>query len=122
MCHMPKNQPLNTSSRCGIECCKFIQPEVDNSNFPNGGISSMSIPTEPIGSIPRPPALIEGMREFAGGNLSRRELDSLFDAAVVDTIQRFEATGSPVITDGEQRKGSFATYPVEGLENLAPDG
>ena len=82
----------------------------------------MSIPTEPIGSIPRPPALIEGMRKFGAGGVSRDELDSLFEAAIIDTIQRFEATGSPVITDGEQRKGSFATYPVEGLENLAPDG
>jgi hypothetical protein len=29
--------------------------------------------------------------------------------AVRDTIVRFEATGSPVVTDGEQRKPSFAT-------------
>jgi 5-methyltetrahydropteroyltriglutamate--homocysteine methyltransferase len=41
---------------------------------------------------------------------------------VCDTIQRFEATGLPVITDGEQTKPSFATYPIQGLENLAPDG
>lgn len=38
------------------------------------------------------------------------------------TIELFEATGSPVITDGEQRKPSFATYPIHGLEDLAPDG
>jgi 5-methyltetrahydropteroyltriglutamate--homocysteine methyltransferase len=62
------------------------------------------------------------MQEFAAGRMSQEKLESLYDAAVVDTIQRFEATGSPVITDGEQRKGSFATYPIEGLENLAPDG
>ena len=82
----------------------------------------MSIPTEPIGSIPRPPELLQGIQEFGAGRLSKQELDSLYNAAILDTIQRFEATGSPVITDGEQRKGSFATYPVEGLENLAPDG
>jgi 5-methyltetrahydropteroyltriglutamate--homocysteine methyltransferase len=82
----------------------------------------MPIPTEPIGSIPRPPALLEGIREFSAGRLSEQELDSLYNAAVLDTIQRFEATGSPVISDGEQRKGSFATYPIEGLEHLAPDG
>src|SRR5207249_3755761 len=34
----------------------------------------------------------------------------------------FEATGSPVISDGEQRKPSFATYPVAGLETLAAGG
>lgn len=39
-----------------------------------------------------------------------------------DTIRRLEQTGSPVISDGEQTKPSFATYPLSGLTNLAPDG
>jgi 5-methyltetrahydropteroyltriglutamate--homocysteine methyltransferase len=82
----------------------------------------MSLPTEPIGSIPRPSALQEGMQAAAEGRLSQDELDALFDDAVRDTIRRFEATGSPVITDGEQRKPSFATYPVHGLATLAPGG
>ncbi|HEV8611504.1 MAG TPA: cobalamin-independent methionine synthase II family protein [Thermoanaerobaculia bacterium] len=82
----------------------------------------MPIPTEPVGSIPRPPELIEGMRAFASGNLSSDRMESLFDAAVRDTIRRFEETGSPVISDGEQRKPSFATYPIHGAKNLAPGG
>lgn len=82
----------------------------------------MSIPTEPIGSIPRPPALIEGIQAFNTGRIPPQELDSLYDAAIRETIQFFEATGSPVITDGEQTKPSFATYPIHGLENIAPDG
>lgn len=82
----------------------------------------MPIPTEPIGSIPRPPELIEGVRSFAAGELGADELEKLYDDAVQDTVRRFEATGSPVITDGEQAKPSFATYPIEGLENLAPGG
>lgn len=82
----------------------------------------MSIPTEPIGSIPRPPELIEAARAHATGDLSDAELERLQDESVRDTIRRFEDTGSPVITDGEQTKPSFATYPIEGLENLAPDG
>jgi 5-methyltetrahydropteroyltriglutamate--homocysteine methyltransferase len=80
------------------------------------------IPTEPIGSIPRPQALIEALAAFAAGGLSSEELGRLQQEAVQDTIQRFEATGSPVISDGEQSKSSFATYPLEGLEGLAPDG
>ncbi|HET9084879.1 MAG TPA: cobalamin-independent methionine synthase II family protein [Candidatus Limnocylindrales bacterium] len=81
----------------------------------------MSLPTEPIGSIPRPQALQQGMQAAAEGRLGQYELDALFDDAVRDTLQRFEATGSPVITDGEQRKPSFATYPVAGLR-LASGG
>ncbi|MDQ3364544.1 MAG: cobalamin-independent methionine synthase II family protein [Myxococcota bacterium] len=81
----------------------------------------MNIPTEPIGSIPRPLALIEAVA--AAGDGTTPALDPLYDAAIRDTIARFEETGSPVITDGEQRKyHNFWTYCVHGLPNMAPDG
>lgn len=78
--------------------------------------------TEPIGSIPRPAELLEGMRASAAGEISGERLDELFDETLRDTISRFETTGSPVITDGEQTKSSFVTYPLDGLDNLAPGG
>jgi 5-methyltetrahydropteroyltriglutamate--homocysteine methyltransferase len=82
----------------------------------------MPIPTEPIGSIPRPAALIDVLREFRAGRIGQQELDAGYAEALGDTIRRFEETGSPSITDGEQTKPSFATYPLEGLDNIAPDG
>src|SRR2546429_9884399 len=82
----------------------------------------MPIPTEPIGSIPRPPELVEAMRQLASGRSSPDRVRPLYEQAIRDTIQRFEATGSPVITDGEQSKPSFVSYPIHGLETLAPDG
>jgi 5-methyltetrahydropteroyltriglutamate--homocysteine methyltransferase len=82
----------------------------------------MTIPTEPIGGIPRPPELLRAIAGHAAGNVPAETLDRAYDDAVLDTVQRFEATGSPVITDGEQRKSSFATYPLEGLPGLAADG
>jgi 5-methyltetrahydropteroyltriglutamate--homocysteine methyltransferase len=78
--------------------------------------------TEPIGSIPRPPSLLEVMADFESGKKSRAQLDDAYASALGDTIRRFEQTGSPLITDGEQTKPSFATYPLSGLENLAADG
>jgi 5-methyltetrahydropteroyltriglutamate--homocysteine methyltransferase len=54
--------------------------------------------------------------------MSAAELDALFDDALEQTIGELEATGSPVITDGEQLKPSFATYPIHGLASLRPDG
>src|SRR5688572_25007031 len=81
----------------------------------------MIIPTEPIGSIPRPPGLIDEINAL--GTHVDPKLDPLYDRAIRDTLSRFEATGSPVITDGEQRKyHNFWTYSVDGLENTAPDG
>ncbi len=82
----------------------------------------MTLPTEPIGSVPRPVALLAGMEAAAAGRIGQDELEALYDDAVRDTLRRFEETGSPVITDGEQRKPSFATYPIHGLADIAPDG
>ena len=80
----------------------------------------MTIPTEPIGSIPRP---VELIRAMAARDPADPSLAPLFENAIRDTIERFEATGSPVITDGEQRKyQNFWTYSVHGLPNAAFDG
>src|SRR5256885_5874489 len=82
--------------------------------------ASLTIPTEPIGSIPRPIDLIE---RVARGDSEDPDLVPLYEDAIRDTIERFEAVGSPIVTDGEQRKHhNFATYCVHGLPNTAPDG
>jgi 5-methyltetrahydropteroyltriglutamate--homocysteine methyltransferase len=82
----------------------------------------MPIPTEPIGSIPRPAELLASMKERAAGHITAEQFQAAEESALRDTISRFESTGSPVISDGEQSKPSFATYPIAGFPNLAPDG
>jgi len=82
----------------------------------------MTIPTEPIGSIPRPAELIAAWGDLQAQRISAQQFDQIAEGALRDTIQRFIATGSPVITDGEQTKPSFATYPLAGFTRLAPDG
>ena len=81
-----------------------------------------SIPTEQIGSIPRSASLLQTIVAFQTGKVSQSEMDAAFADALCDTIQKLEHTGSPILTDGEQTKPSFATYPLAGLNNLAPDG
>jgi 5-methyltetrahydropteroyltriglutamate--homocysteine methyltransferase len=71
---------------------------------------------------PRPIELIEAARAHAAGEVTDPELRRLQQEALRDTIHRFEDTGSPVITDGEQTKPSFVSYPLAGLTNLTPDG
>jgi len=77
----------------------------------------MNIPTEPIGSIPRTIELIKAI-----ASSEPRQLESLFEKAVESTIRDFEATGSPVITDGEQTKPSFVTYPLHGSPDILEGG
>jgi len=82
----------------------------------------MTLRTEPVGSVPRPKYLVDAMGAYAQNLISATELSTLYDEALKDTIKRFEETGSPVISDGEQTKPSFATYPIAGLSTIAPGG
>ncbi|HZV52176.1 MAG TPA: hypothetical protein VFD49_20725 [Candidatus Dormibacteraeota bacterium] len=91
--------------------------------------ASTGIPTENVGSLPRPSKLQAAYRAYDEGKLSREQLEAEQLEAARDSIQRMEATGAPIISDGEQWWSSFATYPYTdtlagtGLApNLAPGG
>jgi len=89
----------------------------------------MPIPTENVGSLPRPATLQAAIVAYDAGTISFDDLAAQQDAACKDSIERMEATGAPIVSDGEQRASSFATYPITdtlagtGLaDNLAADG
>ena len=56
--------------------------------------------------------LQQAYARYDAGEIGKDELAEQQEAAVRDSIERFEATGSPIISDGEQRWSSFATYPI----------
>ncbi|MDQ6675565.1 MAG: hypothetical protein M3069_33355 [Chloroflexota bacterium] len=78
------------------------------------------IPTEPVGSLPRPATLQAAYAEYDAGRIDKQQLEALQDEAVRDSITRMEATGSPIVSDGEQRWSSFATYAI--TDTLAGTG
>jgi methionine synthase II (cobalamin-independent) len=87
------------------------------------------IPTELVGSLPRPMKLQDAYADYDEGKINFEQLQAQQDAAAEDSIKRLEATGEPIVTDGEQRESSFATYNLTdtlagtGLaDNLAGDG
>jgi methionine synthase II (cobalamin-independent) len=89
----------------------------------------MPIPTELVGSLPRPMKLQQAYEDYDQGKIDFAQLQAEQDEAARDSIKRLEETGEPIVTDGEQRESSFATYPITdtlagtGLaDNLAGDG
>ena len=89
----------------------------------------MPIPTELVGSLPRPMKLQEAYEAYDQGDITFEDLQAEQDEAAADSIKRFERVGEPIVTAGEQRESSFATYPITdtlagtGLaDNLAGDG
>jgi methionine synthase II (cobalamin-independent) len=82
--------------------------------------TATGIPTEPVGSMPRPAKLQEAYAAYDEGKIDKAALETEQEAAVDDTLSRYEATGAPIISDGEQRWSSFATYPI--TDTLAGTG
>ncbi len=70
------------------------------------------LPTEPVGSLPRPSALQQAVLDAEIGLLSPERLEEAQQHAVRDTLRRMAETGSPILSDGEQRRQSFASYPL----------
>jgi methionine synthase II (cobalamin-independent) len=78
------------------------------------------IPTEQVGSLPRPQRLQDVYAAYDRGETEKSALEAEQDAAVQDSIERQEQAGSPIVSDGEQRRSSFATYPI--ADTLAGTG
>jgi len=97
--------------------------------IPQEETQRVPIPTELVGSLPRPIKLQQAYQDLDDGKITWEDLQKLQDEAATDSIKRLEETGETYVTDGEQRESSFATYPITdtlagtGLaDNLAGDG
>jgi methionine synthase II (cobalamin-independent) len=82
--------------------------------------TATGIPTEPVGSLPRPAKLQAAFADYDAGKIKFNDLEAVQEEAVADSIKRMEGTGSPIVSDGEQRWSSFATYPL--TDTLAGTG
>ena len=71
-----------------------------------------------VGSLLRPPELLEARRRFAEGEISVPEFKRAEDRAVDQAISLQERAGLPVVTDGEMRRESFQSQMVEAVEGF----
>jgi 5-methyltetrahydropteroyltriglutamate--homocysteine methyltransferase len=75
-----------------------------------------------LGSLIRPPHLLQAAAEFAAGTRDRVSLTQLEDEAILESLEKQRATGIDVLVDGEFRRTGFMTgFPsnVEGF-TVAP--
>jgi 5-methyltetrahydropteroyltriglutamate--homocysteine methyltransferase len=77
-----------------------------------------------VGSLLRPPELIEGQIRLAAGEIDASRFKEVEDCAVRDAIVMQEAAGLEIVTDGEMRRQSFQsqmTVAVEGFGDFGMD-
>jgi 5-methyltetrahydropteroyltriglutamate--homocysteine methyltransferase len=77
-----------------------------------------------VGSLLRPPELLDARRALAEGALEPAAFKAIEDGAVAEAIHRQERAGCPVVTDGELRRESFQSEfvaAVDGVEGVTID-
>ena len=74
--------------------------------------------TDVVGSLLRPPELLEARRQHDAGELSQPEFKRIEDAAVDAALRLQEDAGLDVVTDGEMRRLSFQSQLTEAVDGF----
>ena len=82
----------------------------------------MNYHSDVIGSLLRPPYLIEAREQLETGRISPAEFKRIEDRAVDDVVSLQEASGVEVITDGEMRRYAFWSHLTDALEGYDKTG
>jgi 5-methyltetrahydropteroyltriglutamate--homocysteine methyltransferase len=74
-----------------------------------------------VGSLLRPPELIEARENFTARRIEAEQLREAEDAAILKALQMQREAGVDVFTDGEYRRGIWYGDLADSIEGLAPD-
>jgi 5-methyltetrahydropteroyltriglutamate--homocysteine methyltransferase len=80
-----------------------------------------SFRAEHVGSLLRPPGVLQGRAAYAAGSLSVEELRSLEDRAILLVLEKQSELRLDVVTDGELRRGSWLTDMADAVEGFVPE-
>ena len=82
----------------------------------------MALRSDVVGSLLRPPDLLEARAAAESGRLSAQEFKRIEDRAVDEAVRLQEAAGLDVVTDGEMRRYAFFGHMVEALAGFDKHG
>jgi 5-methyltetrahydropteroyltriglutamate--homocysteine methyltransferase len=76
---------------------------------------------EQVGSLLRPPELLEARAAFADRRISGEQLRALEDRAVSDALRTQREIGLDILSDGEMRRGSWLTDMADSVDGFTED-
>jgi 5-methyltetrahydropteroyltriglutamate--homocysteine methyltransferase len=79
---------------------------------------SSHIRSEQVGSLLRPPALLEAVERHDAGELGLTRLRAAQDSAIVAVIEKQKSVGVDVLTDGEYRRTGFVTGFMDAVDGF----
>src|SRR6266566_7693949 len=81
--------------------------------------SSARFRADQVGSLLRPPFLLEARRRLDAGTIEPDELRSIEDNAIAAAVLKQQEAGIDVITDGEFRRRDFRTGFVDAVDGIS---
>ncbi len=75
-------------------------------------------PVTVVGSLPRPPSLVEAMILARQGRLAPAEMETRVQSAVEAAIRLQEECGVDVVSDGEQARPDFYSFIAERVDGV----
>jgi 5-methyltetrahydropteroyltriglutamate--homocysteine methyltransferase len=75
---------------------------------------------EQVGSLLRPPELLESRAAYAQGRIALDQLRAAEDLAIVAALEKQRSIGIDIFTDGEMRRGSWLTDMADAVEGFVP--
>lgn len=76
---------------------------------------------ENVGSLLRPPELLQARAAHAQGKLPLEELRAAEDRAILDAFEGQRRSGIDIFTDGELRRAAWPTNLIDSVEGFVPD-
>jgi 5-methyltetrahydropteroyltriglutamate--homocysteine methyltransferase len=85
-------------------------------------MARMSSPfrADQVGSLLRPASLLQARDAFRQGQLSREALTAAEDEAILRALDGQRRVGLPILSDGELRRGSWATDMADAVDGFVP--
>jgi 5-methyltetrahydropteroyltriglutamate--homocysteine methyltransferase len=76
---------------------------------------------EHVGSLLRPPELLQARAAHSQGRISIADLRAEEDRAISDALEGQRQLGLDILSDGEMRRGSWLTDMADAVEGFVPD-
>jgi 5-methyltetrahydropteroyltriglutamate--homocysteine methyltransferase len=77
--------------------------------------------TDQVGSLIRPPELLDARDAYKAGRIDREELRRVEDAAILDALEKQRQIGIEIFTDGEMRRDAWQTDIMQAVEGFADE-
>jgi 5-methyltetrahydropteroyltriglutamate--homocysteine methyltransferase len=102
----------------------MAEAQTANQTMPTGRRTSPPFRADHVGSLLRPPELLQARERFAAGRLSAEQLRAIEDDAIRAVVKMQRDVGLQSVTDGEFRRASWHMdfiYQLGGIEKAPGD-